>query len=103
MRLTRRSVRSGARLTLTMPASAASAYVPAEGDAMVALPRGTLRSFPGSTILDEVTGTQVVAIVWCESARPIAPLVAELRATGGVTAPAGCTVERTELDVRGGP
>ena len=79
---------------------AASAYVPAQGDAMVALPQGTLRSFPGSTILDDVVGAQVVVIVWCESAQPIAPLVAELRATGSVTAPAGCTVDRIELEVR---
>jgi hypothetical protein len=79
---------------------AVSAYVPAQGDAMVALPRGTLRSFPGSTILDDVVGAQVVVIVWCEAAQPIAPLVAELRATGSVTAPAGCTVERIELEVR---
>ncbi len=82
---------------------AASAYVPAEGDAMVALPAGTLRSFPGSTILDEVTGAQAVVIVWCEASRPIGPLLGELRATGSVKAPAGCTIERVELEVRGGP
>jgi hypothetical protein len=80
---------------------AASAYVPAEGDAMVALPAGRLRSFPGSTILDEVAGTEVVVIVWCETARPLAPLIGELRATGDLTAPDGCTVDRVELDVRG--
>lgn len=79
---------------------AATTYVPAQGDAMVALPTGTLRSFPGSTILDEVTGAQVVEIVWCETARPIAPLLAELRATGSVTAPPGCTVSRVELAVQ---
>jgi hypothetical protein len=82
---------------------AASAYVPAQGDAMVALPAGTLRSFPGSTILDEVVGAQVVEIVWCDTAHPLAPLIAELRATGSVTPPAGCTVERVELEVRGAP
>jgi hypothetical protein len=82
---------------------AAMVYVPAQGDAMVALPRGTLRSFPGSTILDEVAGAQVVAIVWCETARPIAPLVAELRATGSVTAPPGCAIDRIELEVRRAP
>jgi hypothetical protein len=82
---------------------AATVYVPAQGDAMVALPRGTLKSFPGSTILDDVVGAQAVVIVWCEAARPIAPLVAELRATGNVTAPAGCTVDRIDLEVRGAP
>jgi hypothetical protein len=40
-------------------------------------------------------------IVWCDANQPIAPLLHELRATGGVTAPAGCTVDRVELDVRG--
>jgi hypothetical protein len=81
----------------------ATEYVPAEGDAMVALPQGTLRSFPGSTILDDVVGAQVVVIVWCDAARPIAPLVGELRTTGAVTAPPGCTVDRVELEVRGAP
>jgi hypothetical protein len=80
---------------------AAAVYVPSSGEAMVALPAGTMRSFPGSTILDEVLGTQAVVIVWCETARPLAPLVAELRETGAVTAPQGCTVDRVELDVRG--
>ena len=82
---------------------ATSAYVPARGDAMVALPAGTLKSFPGSTILDEVVGAQVVEIVWCDAARPLAPLLAELRATSSVTAPPGCTVDRVELEVRGAP
>ena len=79
---------------------ATAAYVPAEGEAMVALPAGTLRSFPGSTILDDVVGTQVVAIVWCETIRPIAPLLSELRESGTVTAPSGCTVDRVVLEVR---
>jgi hypothetical protein len=82
---------------------AAAAYVPAKGDAMVALPPGTLRSYPGSTILDDVAGAQAVVVVWCEAAHPIAPLLAELRATGAVTAPSGCTVERVELEVTGAP
>lgn len=84
--------RDGRRSTAT--------YVPAAGDAMVALPAGTQRSFPGSTILDEVTGPQVVVIVWCEVRRPLAPMLGELDATGSITAPAGCTVDRVELDVR---
>jgi hypothetical protein len=79
---------------------ATAAYVPAEGEAMVALPAGTMQSFPGSTVLDDVRGAQAVVIVWCESARPLAPLVAELRASGAVTAPSGCSVERVELDVQ---
>ena len=82
---------------------ATTAYVPGQGDAMVALPAGTLRSVPGSTILDEVAGAQVVVIVWCVKIQPIASLLAELRASGRITTPAGCTVERVELDVRGAP
>ena len=67
------------------------------------VPAGTLQSFPGSTILDDVVGAEVVVIVWCETARPLAPLIGELRAAGNVTAPAGCTLDRVELDVRGAP
>jgi len=95
------STRDGFGAVLARDGSgAASAYVPADASAMVPLPPGTLRSYPGSTILDEVTGAQVVVIMWCETAQPIAPLLGELRATGRVTAPAGCSVERIELEVR---
>ena len=95
------STRDGFGAVLARDGSgAASAYVPADGAAMVALPQGTLRSYPGSTILDEVVGAQAVVIVWCETAQPIAPLLGELRASGQVTAPAGCTVDRIELEVR---
>ena len=96
------STRDGFGAVLARDGSrSAAAYVPAQGDALTALPAGTLRSFPGSTILDEVVGEQAVVIVWCETVRPIAPLLNELRETGAVTAPSGCTVERLVLDVRG--
>lgn len=70
----------------------ASTYVPASGDAMVALPAGTERSFPASTILDDVIGTERIAIVWCKEARPLAPLVAELGTSGTLEARDGCTM-----------
>ena len=95
------STRDGFGAVLARDGSGATAaYVPAEGEAMVALPAGTMQSFPGSTILDEVRGAQAVVILWCESSRPLAPLLAELRASGTVTAPPGCTVDRVELDVQ---
>jgi len=67
-------------------------YVPPTGDALVALPAGTERSFPGSTVLDDVLGTERIAIVWCTTARPLAPLVDELRTTQTITARDGCTI-----------
>ena len=81
----------------------ANAYVPARGDAMVALPAGELASFPASTVLDDVTGEEIVILLWCESARPLAPLLAELRTSGDVSRPAGCTSRRLVLDKRAGP
>lgn len=79
---------------------AANAYVPADGDAMVALPAGVDRTFPGSTVLDQVVGTERVVILWCPTSRPLAALLGELRATRDVTAPQGCYVRRVELDKR---
>jgi hypothetical protein len=81
----------------------AMAYVPAGGAAMVALPAGVTASFPTSTVLDDVIGEEAVAVVWCQAARPLAPLIAELAATGDVIAPDGCTVRRVVLDKRAEP
>ena len=52
----------------------AMAYVPASGDAMVALPAGATRSFPARTVLDDIVGSEVVVIVWCQAPAPLAPL-----------------------------
>jgi len=81
-------------------AGAVMTYVPSRGDAMVALPAGVDRSFPESTVLDRVVGSERVFVVWCELARPLAPLLGELRATGEVTAPEGCHVRRIVLEKR---
>jgi hypothetical protein len=70
----------------------AMAYVPANGDVLIALPAGTERSFPGSTVLDDALGTERIAIVWCDAPRPVAPLVEELRAIGAVADRDGCTI-----------
>jgi len=70
----------------------AMAYVPARGDVLSALPAGTERSFPGSTVLDEVLGTERIAIVWCEAPRPVAPFVEELRTTRALADRDGCTI-----------
>ncbi len=75
----------------------ASTYVPASGDTMVALPAGALRSFPASTVLDDVIGEETVLVVWCEAARPLAPLVTELAAQGDITAHEGCWHRRLVL------
>jgi len=79
-------------------AGGAFSYVPATGDAMVALPAGRERPFPGSTLLDDVTGRELIAIVWCEESRPIGPLLAELKAKQDLAAPPGCVVRIVTLD-----
>ncbi len=78
-------------------------YVPSSGDQMLALPAGERRSFPQSTTLDTVLGSERVFVVWCEQPQPIAPLLAELRSVGDVTAPAGCHVRRVELTKQAHP
>jgi hypothetical protein len=78
----------------------AMAYVPPGGDTMVALPAGTLRSFPASTVLDAVVGEEAVVVLWCPAPHPLAPLLRELAATGALAAPAGCAVHRAVLDKR---
>jgi hypothetical protein len=81
-------------------AGMANVYVPSRGDAMVALPAGVDRSFPESTVLDRVVGSERVFVVWCEQAHPLRPLVVQLRAAGELTAPDGCHVRRVVLDKR---
>lgn len=84
-------------------AGTAAAYVPPDGGAMVPLPAGALRPFPGSTILDDVLGGERIAIVWCEAAHPIEPLLAALRAGRALAVPDGCAVREVTLDKRAGP
>lgn len=81
-------------------AGAVAAYVPAHGDTMVALPAGTERSFPQSTILDDVVGRERIVIVWCETSHALAPLLAELRTGAAVAAPPDCTTRDLVLDKR---
>jgi hypothetical protein len=84
-------------------AGAANAYVPSRGDVMVALPAGTERSYPESTLLDAVVGKELVFVLWCETAHPVQPLVRELGATRRLTPPADCVVRETTLDKRARP
>lgn len=66
------------------------AYVPSQGAMLVALPAGRDRSFPESTILDAVVGTETLHVVWCETSLPLEPLLVEVR--GGALEPrVGCT------------
>lgn len=70
----------------------ASSYVPAIGDAMVLLPAGERRSFPASTQLDDVLGGERIAVVWCHRARPLAPLLEELRRTQTIAPIDNCAI-----------
>lgn len=73
-------------------AGTSSIYVPATGDAMVALPAGTNRSYPSSTVLDDVLGSERIAVIWCASSQPLAPMIAELRSTQRIADREGCTI-----------
>jgi hypothetical protein len=81
-------------------AGSVSAYVPPDGAAMVALPAGTARSFPHSTILDGALGSERIAIVWCVTAHPLEPLLASLRAHLPLAVPDDCVVREVTLDKR---
>jgi hypothetical protein len=78
----------------------AGVYVPARGDATIPLLPGDQRSFPESTVLDDIVGEEVIVVVWCEAPAPLAPLVAELEARGDITSRTGCTHRRVVLDKR---
>jgi len=78
-------------------AGATAAYVPSSGDVMTPLPAGTMQAFPQSTVLDAVTGEEAIVVIWCEQARPLAPLIAELDRTGAVATPDDCTVHRVVI------
>lgn len=82
-------------------AGSVTAYVPPSGEKMVPLAAGTERSFPLSTILDATLGDERIAIVWCETAHPLAPLLAALRDGRPIAAPEDCTVREVTLDKRG--
>jgi hypothetical protein len=82
-------------------AGSVTSYVPPGGQAMVPLDPGSERSFPLSTILDATLGAERIAIVWCETAHPLAPLLAALRDGRPLAAPEDCTVREVTLDKRG--
>ena len=80
-------------------AAAVSTYVPSQGATLVRLPAGTDREFPESTILDAVVGTETLYVIWCPTALPLAPLLAEV--TGGALGtPPGCQVRTLALEKR---
>jgi hypothetical protein len=82
-------------------AGSVTAYAPTDGEKMVPLAPGRERSFPLSTILDATLGDERIAIVWCETAHPLAPLLAALRDGRPITAPDDCAVREVTLDKRG--
>jgi hypothetical protein len=81
-------------------AGSVTSYVPPGGKEMVPLAPGRERSFPLSTILDATLGDERIAIVWCETAHPLAPLLAALRDGRPIAAPDDCTVREVTLDKR---
>jgi hypothetical protein len=80
-------------------AAAVTAYVPAQGPTLAPLPAGTDREFPQSTTLDAVVGTEVLYIVWCPTALPLAPLLAEVT-RGELGAHPGCHHRKLVLEKR---
>jgi hypothetical protein len=80
----------------------ATAYVPSRGEVMIALPPGEAAAFPESTILDDVTGEEIVVVMWCASQHALGPLLTELEARGAVAAPEDCTQLHVVLDKRAG-
>jgi hypothetical protein len=84
-------------------AGSVTAYVPSHGEDMVPLVPGRERSFPLSTILDGTLGDERIAIVWCGTAYPLAPLLAALRDGRPIAAPDDCTVREVTLDKRAAP
>lgn len=92
------STRDGFGAVLSIDgAGTISAYVPSQDAVLVALPAGSRRTFPQSTILDGVLGRERIQLVWCEDARPLAPLLDELRATGSLSPRPGCTIRAVEV------
>ena len=75
-------------------AGTTSVYVPAGGSAMVPLPASIDAAYPASTILDDTLGVENVVALWCDVPLGLAPLVAELGATGDIAAPHGCIARR---------
>ena len=78
-------------------AGSANAYVMAAPSEMVALAAGRDQPFPGSTLLDDTLGSEIVVALWCERPLGLQALVQELATTGDVAAPAGCTKRRVTL------
>ncbi len=76
----------------------ASTYVPAIGNAMVLLPAGDRRSFPASTQLDDVLGTERIAVIWCKNALPLEPMLAELARAQSITARENCAIRLFAVD-----
>jgi hypothetical protein len=75
----------------------ASRYFP-DADRAAPLEPGRDRSFPASTVLDAVPGSESVYVLLCDEPIALAPLVDALPVRP--PAPPGCTVQRFELDKR---
>ncbi len=80
-------------------AAAVTAYVPSDGTTLAPLPAGIDREFPQSTILDTVVGTEVLYVVWCPTAQPLAPLLLEVT-RGALGEHPGCQIRTLALEKR---
>jgi hypothetical protein len=82
-------------------AGEAFAYVPSTGNRMVPLPAGKERSFPESTLLDDVVGNERVVLLWCGTDHPLQPMLDALRADHPVVPPPDCEARELQLEKRG--
>jgi hypothetical protein len=80
----------------------ASLYVPggSPGTPMIAVTAGHDVPLPGGLELDEILGREDLVGVFCDRPVPTGDLLRELRASGTVHPPAGCTVDRLTIDKR---
>jgi hypothetical protein len=73
-------------------AGVVTAYYPDGGDRLAPLPAGSAGAFPFSLTLDGTAGVERFVAVFADEAAPLAPVraaVEAMRATGGLTLPAG--------------
>ena len=84
-------------------AGEAFVYVPSTGDRMVPLPAGKERSFPESTLLDDVVGAERIVLLWCDTDHSVQPMIDALRADRPIVAPPGCETRELQLSKRGAP
>ncbi len=84
-------------------AGEAFSNVPSTGESMVPLPAGKERSFPESTVLDHVVGSEIVVLLWCDADHSLQPMLDALHLNQSVVAPLGYEKRELLLNKRGAP